>query len=79
MQQSAEEIAPLDLGRVEDPCARRICCAAAVRRPEFKGAVWTLLVEVADVDAEDVFELAAAEDQQPVKALPACASDQRSA
>jgi hypothetical protein len=37
--------------------------------------VWTLLVEVADVDAEDVLELAAPEDQQPVEALPAHAAD----
>ncbi len=39
----------------------------------------TLLVEVAEVDAEDVLELAAPEDQEPVEALPAHASDQRSA
>ena len=35
----------------------------------------TLLVEVADVDAEYVLELAAPEDQEPVEALPAHASD----
>jgi hypothetical protein len=33
----------------------------------------------ADVDAEDVLELAATEDQEPVEALPAHAADQRSA
>ena len=37
-----------------------------------------LLVEVADVDAEHVFELVAAEDQEAVKALPAYAPTQRS-
>jgi hypothetical protein len=37
--------------------------------------VWTLLVEVADVDAEDVLELAATEDQKPVEALSADAAD----
>jgi hypothetical protein len=41
--------------------------------------VWTLLFEVADVGVEDMVELAAAEDQQPVEALAACAADQRSA
>jgi hypothetical protein len=34
-----------------------------------------LLVEVADVDAEEVLEVAAAEDQQAVEALPARAAD----
>jgi hypothetical protein len=75
VEQSAEEVAPLDLEGVEGVGGRRIGSAAAVRGPEGKGAVWTLLVEVADVDAEDVFELAAADDQQPVKALPAHAAD----
>jgi hypothetical protein len=42
-------------------------------------SVWTLLVEVADVDAKDVLELTAPEDQQTVEALPAHAADQRSA
>ena len=37
--------------------------------------MWTLLVEVPDVDAEDVLELAATEDQQPVEALPPHAAD----
>jgi hypothetical protein len=37
--------------------------------------VRALLVEVADVDAENVLELAAPEDQQPVETLPAHAAD----
>jgi hypothetical protein len=37
--------------------------------------VRTLLVEVADVDAEDVLKLAAPEDQEPVEALPAHDAD----
>ena len=37
--------------------------------------VWALLIEVADIDAQDVFELAATEDQEPVEALPAHAAD----
>jgi hypothetical protein len=36
---------------------------AAVGWSELGAAVWPLLVEVADVDAEDVLELAAAEDK----------------
>jgi hypothetical protein len=36
---------------------------AAVGRSEFEAAVWPLLVEVADVDAEDMLELAAADDK----------------
>jgi hypothetical protein len=37
--------------------------------------VWTLLVEVAGVHAEDVLELTATEDQKPVEALSADAAD----
>jgi len=37
--------------------------------------VRALLVEVADVDAENVLELAATEDQEPVETLPAHAAD----
>ena len=39
----------------------RIDSVAAVGWSELEAAVWPLLVEVADVDAEDVLELAAAE------------------
>jgi hypothetical protein len=37
--------------------------------------VWPLPVVVADVDAEDVLELTATEDQQPVEAFAADAAD----
>ena len=37
--------------------------------------MWTPLVEVPDVDAQDVLELPAANDQEPVEALPAHAAD----
>ena len=41
----------------------KIDSMAAVGWSELGAAVWRLLVEVADVDAEDVLELAAAEDK----------------
>src|SRR6266511_2287687 len=75
VEQSAEKVAPSDLRRVKGRCGRRIGSAAAIRRLQVERAVWTLLVEVADVDAEDVLELATTEDQQPVEALPAHAAD----
>ena len=75
VEQTAEEVAPPDVSRVEDRCRRRIGSAAAIRRSQVERSVWTLLVEVADVGAEDVLELAAAEDQEPVEALPAHAAN----
>src|SRR5947208_3776090 len=54
---------------------RRVGSAAAIRRSQLERSVWTLPIEVADVDAEDVLELAATEDQEPVEALPAHAAD----
>src|SRR6266571_3445519 len=75
VEQSAEEVAPPDLQRMNYRCRRRIGSAAAIRRSQVERSVWTLLIEVADVDAEDVLELAATEDQEPVEALPAHAAD----
>jgi hypothetical protein len=75
VEQSAEEVAPPDLRRVKGRGGRRVGSAAAVRWSQAERSVWTLLVEVADVDAEDVLKLAAAEDQEPVEALPAHAAD----
>jgi hypothetical protein len=46
-----------------------------VGRLEVEGAVRPPVVVVARVDAEDVLELAAADDQQPVEALAANAAD----
>jgi hypothetical protein len=37
--------------------------------------VWPLSVEVVDVDAEDILELAATEDQELIEALPTHAAD----
>src|SRR5262249_54896458 len=69
------EVAPLDPQRIDRRSGRRIGSTAAVGRPQVERSVRTLLVEMADVDAEDLLELAPTEDQQPVEALPADASD----
>jgi hypothetical protein len=79
VDESAEEVASPDLVRMNGRCRRRIGSVAAIRRSRVERSVWTLLVEVADVDAEDVLELAATEDQESVEAFPAHAADQRSA
>ena len=62
-------------GRHRVLAPHRIGSAAAIWRSEFETSVWPLLVEVVDVDAEDMLELAATEDQEPVEALPADAAD----
>ena len=69
VEQAAEEVAPPDLQRMNHRCGRRIGSAAAIRRSQVERSVWTLLVEVADIDAEDMLELAATEDQEPVEAV----------
>jgi hypothetical protein len=75
VEESAEEVASSDLRRVEGRCGLRIGSAAMIRRSEVEPSVWTLLVEVADVDAEDVLEVTAADDQEPVETLPSDAAD----
>ena len=75
VEQTAEEVAPPDLERIDGRCGRGIRLAAMIRRSQVECSVRTLLVEVADVDAEDVLELAAPEDQKPVEAFPAHATD----
>jgi hypothetical protein len=60
VEQSAEEVAPPDLQRMNHRCGRRIDSVAALRRSQVERSVWTLLVEVADVDAEDVLAAALA-------------------
>ncbi len=45
-----------------------------VGRLQVEGAVGPLAIVVADIDAEDVFELTAAEDEQPVETLAADAA-----
>jgi hypothetical protein len=63
VEQSAEKVAPADLQRMKSLCGHGIGSAAAIRRSKVECSVWTLLVEVADVDAEDVLELAATKDR----------------
>jgi len=75
VEQSTEQVAPSDLKRATGRCGRRIGSAAAIRASQGERSVWTLLVEVADVDAEDMLEVAATEDQEPVETLPAHAAD----
>ena len=43
--------------------------------PELERSMRPMVVVVADVDVEDMFELAAAEDEQAIKALAADAAD----
>jgi hypothetical protein len=62
VEQAAEEVVPPDLQRMNGFGEHGIGSAAAIRRPQVERSVWALLVEVADVDAENVLELAATED-----------------
>ena len=64
MDESAEQIAAVEASR---RCLRR--WFGAVRREQLESAVWPVLVVVAPVDAEHVLEMAAAEHDDPVKAL----------
>jgi hypothetical protein len=69
VNESAEEVAPPHVQRMNRRCRGRIASAAAIRRSQIERLVRTLLAEVADVDAEDVLELAVPENQEPVEAL----------
>jgi hypothetical protein len=51
VEEAAEEVAQSDMRRVKGRCGRRIGSAAAVRWSQVERSVWSLLVEVADVDA----------------------------
>jgi hypothetical protein len=79
VEQSAEKVAPAELQRMKRLCGHGIGSAAAIRRSKVECSVWTLLVEVADVDAEDVFELAATEDQESIEHSLRTLPTQRSA
>ena len=72
----AEQITPTDTTKIDDvrhwlDVARRV----SARGPPLEGAVRPVLVVMQDVGREDVLELAAAEDQQPVEALAAQCPD----
>jgi hypothetical protein len=75
VEQATEEVAPPDLLRMTGLRRHAIGSAAVIRRSQVERSVCPLLVEVGDVDAEDVLELAAAEDEKPVEALSAHARD----
>jgi hypothetical protein len=69
VNQAAEEIVAVHDGRIDRRralCDRRV---NRVRRAQVEGAVRPSAVVVADVDAEDVLELAAVDDQEPVETL----------
>src|SRR5438034_11585347 len=70
VEHTAKEVASPHLQRIDGRCRRRIGSPAAIWRSQVERSMRPLLVEVADVDRGHVFKLAAAEDQQPVEALP---------
>jgi hypothetical protein len=70
---------PLDPQRINVRCGWRIGSVAAVWRSQVESSVRTLLVEVADVDAEDLLELATADDQEPARHSLRTLPTQRSA
>ena len=66
VDEAAEQIGTANVG---GRCRwRRI---ASVWREQLEGAVWPVVVVVAAVDAEHVFEMAAAKDEDPVEAVGA--------
>ena len=75
VKQPAEEVAPLDLQNSKHRWSRRRRSDVGVRRSQFERSVGAVLVVVTDVDMQDALELSAAEDQEPVEALPAHAAD----
>jgi hypothetical protein len=75
VDEPAEQVAAVHLKSLGRRVRSDGCAAARVGRSQVECAVRSSVVVVTDVYAEDVFELASAEDQQPVEALPADASD----
>src|SRR5205814_7893092 len=70
VQDTAEAVAAQDFGL---PRSRR---RSRLRRIECESAVRALVVVVAGVDAEDVFEVAAADDQEPVETFGSDGADE---
>jgi hypothetical protein len=58
VKQAAEEVAPSDLQRTDGRNGPQLGSAATILRSQVERSVRTLLVEMADVDAEHVLELA---------------------
>ena len=68
MDQAAESVSSFD-GVVVCGCYEHEGWSLGSGRLEFEAAVWPVGVVVVDVDAEDVLEVSAAADQDPVEAL----------
>jgi hypothetical protein len=66
--EAAEQVAALD-DRHRSRGGRCRCTVGDVRRAEVERAVGSVVVVVRDVDAQDVLELAPAEDEQAVEAV----------
>jgi hypothetical protein len=75
VQQAAEKVAAPELQPMKGCYRARIGSAAVIGCSQVACSVGTLLVEVADVDEQEVFELAATKDQERVEAFPAHAAD----
>jgi hypothetical protein len=75
VEEPAEEVASLDRGGNLDGIAPRPGCVDRVGRSQAERAMGTMLVEVTHVDAQDVHELSAAEDEDTVEALAPDAAD----
>ena len=75
MDEAAEEVAPVHVGQRRSWVASGYRGGARLGRLEVERAVRPSVVVVAHVDAEDLLELAAAEDQQAIEALAADAAD----
>jgi hypothetical protein len=78
VDQAAESVSSFD-SVVVCGCYEREGWPLGSGRPEFEAAVRPVGVVVVDVDAEDVLEVPAAEDEGPVEALGPDRLDQRSA
>ena len=72
MDEGAETVAAADRA-----AAGGLAAAPRLRRTQVERAVRPLAIEVLDVGAEDMLEVAAVEDQQPVQALGANRADER--
>ena len=77
MHESAEQVAPVDLGRLIVATAGRF--DGWIRRLQPEGPVGTMTVVVVDLDPQHLLEVAAADHQQPVQALGRTVWVQRSA
>ena len=73
MDEAAEAVAAVDRTRGR---GLGLACASRLRRTQVERAVPPLAVVVVDEHAEDVLEVAAVEDQQPVQTVGADGTDE---